>query len=200
MNEAAALPSPAVPLSARLNRDYGRLRRPPGTPPTSRLDPGYRTGRSDRITPQHRRAGEGLPSSRRHLPNVQHPLRRGVHQRRASRLFTPSMAFAVNGPARLSLLPTLNGGLQLRRGRFRLTPPTVRLLPQTGLLTLGFDPARFQTVPPACYRASWQLPGRDSHPLATTSLCRIRSKPISSSHSGRTLFGAVNSVPGGGEV
>ena len=31
-----------------------------------------------------------------------------------------------------------------------------------GLSTLGFDPTRFQTKPPACYRASWQLPGRDS--------------------------------------
>jgi len=39
-----------------------------------------------------------------------------------------------------------------------------------GLLTLGFDPARFQTKPPACYRASWQLPGPDSHRQATTSL------------------------------
>jgi hypothetical protein len=47
---------------------------------------------------------------------------------------------------------------------------TVQLLPLTGLLTLGFDPARFQTGPPACYRASWQLPGPDSHRLATTSL------------------------------
>jgi len=27
--------------------------------------------------------------------------------------------------------------------------------PFTGLLTLGFDPARFQTEPPACYRAPW---------------------------------------------
>jgi hypothetical protein len=44
-----------------------------------------------------------------------------------------------------------------------------------GLATLGFDPARFQTEPPACYRASWQLPGRDSHPLATASFCWIRS-------------------------
>ena len=43
--------------------------------------------------------------------------------------------------------------------------------PPEGLLTLGFDPARFQTEPPGCYRASWQLPGRDSHPQATTSLC-----------------------------
>ena len=46
-------------------------------------------------------------------------------------------------------------------------------LPPTRLLTLGSDPTRFQTKPPACYRASWQLPGRDSHPLATTSLCWI---------------------------
>ena len=38
-----------------------------------------------------------------------------------------------------------------------------------GLLTLGFDPNRFQTEPPACYRASWQLPGPDSHRQATTS-------------------------------
>ena len=62
---------------------------------------------------------------------------------------------------------------------------TAWLLPQKGLLTLGFDPARFQTEPPACYRASWQLPGRDSHPLATTSLCWITIY-ISTSNSGRT--------------
>ena len=33
MNEAAALPSPAVLLSARLKQYYGRLRRPPSTSP-----------------------------------------------------------------------------------------------------------------------------------------------------------------------
>jgi len=31
---------------------------------------------------------------------------------------------------------------------------TASSLPLTGLLTLGSDPARFQTEPPACYRAS----------------------------------------------
>jgi hypothetical protein len=41
--------------------------------------------------------------------------------------------------------------------------------PPRGPLTLGFDPARFQTEPPVCYRASWQLPGPDLHRLATTS-------------------------------
>jgi len=47
---------------------------------------------------------------------------------------------------------------------------TAQLLPPTGLLTLGFDPGRFQTEPPACYRASWQLPGPDLHRQVTTSL------------------------------
>jgi transposase len=41
--------------------------------------------------------------------------------------------------------------------------------PNKGLSTLGFDPTRFQAEPPACYRASWQLPGPDSHRQATTS-------------------------------
>src|ERR1039457_5927708 len=47
--------------------------------------------------------------------------------------------------------------------------------PVTGPLTLGSDPARFQEKPPACYRASWQLPGPDSHRQATTSLRTRRS-------------------------
>jgi hypothetical protein len=47
---------------------------------------------------------------------------------------------------------------------------TASSLPPKGLLTLGSDPARFQTKPPACYRASWQLPGPDFHRQATTSL------------------------------
>src|SRR5215470_4391591 len=44
-----------------------------------------------------------------------------------------------------------------------------------GLVTLGSDPARFRTKPPACYRASWQLPGRDFHRQATTCLRTRRS-------------------------
>src|SRR5262249_17332620 len=57
-----------------------------------------------------------------------------------------------------------------RRGRLRLMLRTVRLLPLEGLLTLGFDTGRFPPMPPACYRASWQLPGPDLHRQATTSL------------------------------
>ena len=60
---------------------------------------------------------------------------------------------------------------------------TARSLPPVGLSTLGFDLARFQTKPPACYWASWQLPRPDftctalrsmqsrCHRLATASLC-----------------------------
>jgi len=53
-------------LSARLDRYYGRLRLPPGTPPASRLHTGYKTA----LFRGHREpapAGEGLSSSRRHL-------------------------------------------------------------------------------------------------------------------------------------
>jgi len=32
---------------------------------------------------------------------------------------------------------------------------------------LGSRPARFPAEPPACYQASWQLPGPDFHQQAT---------------------------------
>ena len=53
---------------------------------------------------------------------------------------------------------------------------TASSLPHTGLSTLGSDPARFPAEPPACYRASCQLPGPDFHRQATTSL-RTRRTP-----------------------
>ncbi len=93
------------------------------------------------------------------------------------------MAFAPNGRARLLLSPPEGGLLTTRQASLNAADRLVA--PPEGLLTLGFDPTRFQTEPPACYRASWQLPGRDSHPLATTSLCQITIY-ISTSNSGRT--------------
>src|SRR6201993_1955320 len=81
------------------------------------------------------------------------------------------MAFAVNTAARL-LLTRANGGPLTTRQASRNAADRQVASP-TGLSTLGFDPTRFQTGPPACYRASWQLLGRESHPLATTSLCWI---------------------------
>ena len=77
------------------------------------------------------------------------------------------MAFTVNRPARLSLTPprwTSNDA-----AGFASCYGPLSCFPQQGLSTLGFDPTRFQTKPPACYRASWQLPGPDSHRQATTS-------------------------------
>ena len=93
------------------------------------------------------------------------------------------MAFTVNDAARLSLSPPTAGTLTARQASRNAADRSVA--PPKGLLTLGFDPARFQTWPPACYRASWQLPGPDSHRQATTSLCQI-SQSISTSDSGRT--------------
>src|ERR1700755_2980035 len=52
---------------------------------------------------------------------------------------------------------------------------TASSLPHTGRLTLASDPTRFQTEPPACYRASWRLPGPDFHRQATTSLRTARN-------------------------
>jgi hypothetical protein len=67
---------------------------------------------------------------------------------------------------------------------------TASSLPLTGLLTLGSDPARFQTEPPACYRASWQLPGPDSHRQATTSLRTARNTMAYVTVSPPALLGA----------
>ena len=47
---------------------------------------------------------------------------------------------------------------------------TAQLLLPEELSTLGFDAGRFPPTPPACYRASWQLPGPDLHRRATASL------------------------------
>jgi hypothetical protein len=63
---------------------------------------------------------------------------------------------------------------------------TAQSLPLEGLSTLGFDPTRFQTEPPACYRASRQLPGPDSHRQATTSLRLQLSYTLTSRLAGRT--------------
>jgi hypothetical protein len=68
---------------------------------------------------------------------------------------------------------------------------TASSLPLAGLLTLGSDPARFPAEPPACYRASWQLPGPDFHRQATTSLRTRRStmalrRGVTSCSAGRT--------------
>ena len=80
---------------------------------------------------RRRRTGEGLPSSRRHLPHVPRPLRREVLRGCASRLFSPSMAFALTAGARLLLVPTMRWVCS-RRGRLRFMLRTAWSLPLKG--------------------------------------------------------------------
>jgi hypothetical protein len=80
---------------------------------------------------------------------------------------------------------------------------TASSLPLTGLLTLGSDPARFPARPPACYRASWQLPGPDFHRQATTSLRTRRNTMalrhgVTSRSAGRTRKPQSLTAPNGG--
>ena len=67
---------------------------------------------------------------------------------------------------------------------------TASSLPLAGLLTLGFDPARFHAEPPACYRASWKLPGPDFHRQMTTSLRTRRNTMVYVTVSPPALLGA----------
>jgi hypothetical protein len=140
-------------LSIRLDRYYGRLRRPAGWPSPSR-SPGYRTPRSGEL--RSRRASEGLPSSHRHLPNVPRPLRRGVPGGCASRVFTASMAFTLKDGAQLSLDPLARA--HSRRGRLRLTLRTARSLPLHRALDAALrrrafppDPGSLLPGPPGGY-------------------------------------------------
>jgi hypothetical protein len=87
---------------------------------------------------------------------------------------------------------TLARGATLRRHLIavpaRLARPQRRPVlhrPRTGLSTLGFDPTRFQTEPPVCYRASWQLPGPDSHRQATTSTKARSATHVTARSTGR---------------
>ena len=138
--------------------------RPPPTPSRPPPTPGSTPviGRRRPRLSAARFGRGGLPSSRRH------PLKRS-----APSYAEESFAAAFQdlhrfhglhreppGSALPQCLPTRQASLALR---------TAQLLPPTGLSTLGFDPTRYQAKPPACYRASWQLPGPDSHRQATTS-------------------------------
>jgi len=177
-NEAAALPSPQVVLSCG---STGTTTASDSLPAAAHFPAPHRLqDRAFRAFPQDASSGEGLSSSRRHHLNVPRPLTPESPSRLHPRIFTASMAFAVNRPARLSprCLTTRQASLALR---------TAQLLPLKGLSTLGSDPARFQARPPACYRAPWRLPGPDFHRQATTSFRSGHDRwTITSVISGRT--------------
>jgi len=63
------------------------------------------------------------------------------------------MAFALNSETRHSLFPSETGPLTTQQASLDAADRSVAL--PEGLSTLGFDPIRFQTEPPVCYRASW---------------------------------------------
>jgi len=96
------------------------------------------------------------------------PITPGSSSGLRSKLYTPSIGLRRDtlGSA---LPPPPQETVALTARQASLDATDRSLAPPKGLSTLGFDPTRFQTEPPACYRASWQLPGPDSHRQATTS-------------------------------
>ena len=84
------------------------------------------------------------------------------------------MAFTLISGARHYLHPPSRTGplttpQASRHATDRIVAPPYRAL------DAGLRPGPFQAEPPACYRASWQLPGPDLHRQATTSLRTRRS-------------------------
>src|SRR5215218_6423329 len=151
VDEAAALPSPRVLLSRRLKRYYGRLRRLPGTPPLPGRCAGYRTGllRRNRSQPPGRGGPPQFspPPSERSAP----PTPGGTSGLR-SRLYTPSVAFAVTIAARLLLVPAhRRGPLTTRQASLHATDRSVA--PPRGAFDAGLRPGPFPD------RAASLLPG-----------------------------------------
>ena len=174
IDEVAALPSPVVLLSIGLNRYCGRLRRPVELSPTSHHQAVI--GRClVTATYNSRRADEGLTSSRHSPLNVPRPLRREV-PRGGIQALDPFRGLHPDGPGSAPPLPCASAGTLTTR-QTSLYAADRSVAPPKGLSTLGFDRNRFQSQPPVCYRASWQLPGRDLHPLAITSLSTVISPP-----------------------
>jgi hypothetical protein len=119
-----------------------------------------RTPRSGDTSAGHR-AGEGLPSSRRHPRYVLRPIRQGVLHGCTSRLFAASIAFALNSRARHSLLPpedeTPNdtAGFASCYGPHRRSPDRA--------VDAGLRPGPFPDQVGSLLPASWQLSGPDFH-------------------------------------
>jgi hypothetical protein len=93
------------------------------------------------------------------------------------------MAFTLTFGARLSL-GKLTARQTSRDAADRSLAP-----PVTGLSTLGFDQIGFPIQPPACYRASWQLPEPDLHRQVTTSreqVVQLNSLAVPPTPAGRT--------------
>ena len=134
---------------------------PPGRHATSRLITAYT--RPSLPTPRvaEHGAGEGFPSSRTDLPAVPLPLPREVHHRCASRLFAASMAFAVNSPARLLLVPANGASVTRRQDSHHVTDRPVASPNgafDTGLRRRAFPPDAASLLPGALAPTGTGLP------------------------------------------
>ena len=164
MDEVAALPSPAVVLSAG---SIGTTTAPdavpadhplPGSPPViGRPAPMLST-----VT------GPGTASP---VPAVTFRTFRAPYAEEflAAALQALHRFHGLHPEGRGSALPdpALAGTFTARQASRDATDRSVA--PPEGLLTLGSDPARFQTEPPACYFGLLTATDRDSHRQATTS-------------------------------
>jgi hypothetical protein len=163
-------------LSARLNRYYGRLRRPPGQRSTSRFRPVI--GRHAPAAQTRRLPGRGGPPQFPPPPSIRSaPPTPGSSSRLRFQALHRFHGLHPDYGGSALPCPALTGGNGYDAAGFASCYGPHRRSPFTGLLTLGSDPARFPAEPPACYRASWQLPGPDFHRQATTSLRTRRSPP-----------------------
>jgi hypothetical protein len=154
IDEAVALPSPAVVLSARLNRYYGHLRRPPGWLPLPGSSPviGHRAP-----TALRSRLGRGGPLQfPPPLSERSEPLTPGSPSRlhlqdlhRFHGLHPVLPGSALPRPTRHRA-----GDLTTRQASHHVTDRSVARPVDRGARRWASTSARFQTTPPACYRAS----------------------------------------------
>lgn len=166
-------------LSNRLNQYYGRLRHPPDSPPTSRPTPVI--GQRTTTGPQPLGSGRVSPVPAVTIHTFHTPYA-GEFLGADIQALHPFHGLHPEGRGSALPLRPPHSRQRSRRGRFRFMLRTAWLLPPMGLLTLRFDPTRFQTKPAVCYRAPWRLPGPDSHRQATTSMPTGVSDHAKTSH------------------
>jgi hypothetical protein len=121
--------------------------------------PGERRLHQARSEQQVNTAGSGATSGRRGSATASRRADSGPH----SRLFARSMAFALNGRARLLLCPP-EGGLQTTR-QASLDAADRLVAPPRGLLTLGLDPTRSRPSRQPPRRAATSTGGQAAEPL-----------------------------------